>query len=66
MYASKAIRYVVGTPLGTGAALRAVPLLPTPKGAGGINPLLEQVVDNISGELHQFVDRRLHSWSCHT
>ena len=29
-------------------------------------PLLEQVVDNIPGEIHQFVDRRLNRWSRHS
>lgn len=29
-------------------------------------PLLEEVVDNIPGEIHQLVDRRLHGWSRHT
>ncbi|MGM9474227.1 hypothetical protein ACS5PJ_19740 [Pseudarthrobacter sp. YS3] len=28
-------------------------------------PILEQVVDNIPGEIHQFVDRRLNRWSRH-
>lgn len=27
--------------------------------------LLEQVLDNIPGEIHQFMDRRLHCWSGH-
>lgn len=29
------------------------------------SPLLEQVVDNIPGQIHQFVDCRLNSWSRH-
>jgi hypothetical protein len=28
-------------------------------------PLLEQVIDNIPGKIHEFVDRRLNSWSRH-
>jgi hypothetical protein len=27
--------------------------------------LLEEVIDNIPGEIHQFMDRRLHCWSGH-
>ena len=30
------------------------------------SPLLEQVVDKIPGEIHQFVDRRFNSWSRHS
>lgn len=29
-------------------------------------PLLEQVLDNVPGEIHHFADRRLNSWSRHS